>query len=158
MSEVRTWDQGRAEVDALLSDGKLQRIPASREHAADLMMVARQHVLSAREILGNDLEGAYGLVYDAIRKGMTAYLGVQGLRPTQSGGHVVLAEAARAQLVPPLANLVNTFDRLRRQRNLVEYPSIGHEELTPVEVEDDADSVEEALDQIDKLLGVLPVF
>jgi len=158
VSEVRTWDPGRVEVEALLHDGKLQRIPASREHAADLILVARQHVLSAREILDNDLEGAYGLVYDAIRKGMTAYLAIQGLRPTQSGGHVVLTEAARAQLVPPLANLVNTFDRLRRQRNLVEYPPVGHEELTVAEVDDNANSVDEALDRIDKLLEVLPVF
>jgi hypothetical protein len=31
------WNQGRAEINRLLADGELQRVPSSREHADQLV-------------------------------------------------------------------------------------------------------------------------
>lgn len=45
------WDQGRAAVDAALSRGELQRVPASRDHADLLLSRARQHVESTTAIV-----------------------------------------------------------------------------------------------------------
>ena len=151
------WDKGRADVERFLAEGKLQRVPAS-DPSNDLLGTSWRHVQSAEDVLDTDLEGAYTLAYDAIRKAMVAYLSVQGLRPTQAGGHVILSECARAQLVPPMADLVNTFDRMRRSRNNVEYPPIGAEEITHEEVAEDIAEVRKALETITKFLDVLPVF
>ena len=151
------WDKGRADIERLLADGRLQRVPAADPNT-DLLAVSWRHVQSAEDVLDRDLEGAYTLAYDAIRKAMVSYLAVQGFRATQAGGHVVLTECARAQLVPPMAGLVNTFDRIRRSRNNVEYPPTGAEEMTHEEVDEDIAEVRSALETIAKLLVVLPVF
>lgn len=34
------WDQGRAELERMVSDRQLQRVPASREHADRLLSQA----------------------------------------------------------------------------------------------------------------------
>jgi hypothetical protein len=36
------WNQGRAEIDKLIADGELQRLPPNREHADQLFAQARK--------------------------------------------------------------------------------------------------------------------
>jgi hypothetical protein len=157
MTSVPQWNKGRATVERLLDEGRLQRVPPV-DLSEDLLSVPRHHLKTAECALDDDLEGAYTLAYDAIRKAMVAYLNVQGLRPTRTGGHVVITECANAQLVPPLKELVNNFDRMRRNRNEVEYPPVGAEELTREEVEEDIVEAKKGLEDIAKLLPQLPVF
>ena len=82
------WDQGRADIERMLADRRLQRVPASREHAERMLAQARKHLTSAQEVCGDDPEGGYALLYDASRKALAAVLGNQGLRPTSAGGHL----------------------------------------------------------------------
>ena len=116
------WNQGREVVDRLLASGELQHVPASRKHADRLVYQARTHLTSAAEISESDPAGGYTLVYDAARKALTAMLENQGLRPTSRGGHLAVYEAIRAQLDPPMGQVLRPFDRIRRQRHDVEYP------------------------------------
>ena len=90
------WNQGRAEVDAMLAAGELQRVPASREHADNLLTLAAQHLASARSVVATDPEGAYAIGYDASRKALAAVLENQGLRATSRGGHVAIYRAVQA--------------------------------------------------------------
>lgn len=53
---------------------------------------------------------------------------------------------------------MNAFDRMRRNRNNVEYPPIGGEEIAREEVEDDFEIVDQALEKIATLLRTMPVF
>ncbi len=119
------WNQGRDVIDRMLADSELQRVPASRAHADRLILQARKHLVSADEICDDDPAGGYTLVYDAARKALTAVLENQGLRPTTRGGHLAVYEATRAQLDPPMGQALRPFDRIRRQRHDVEYPSNG---------------------------------
>ncbi len=41
------WNQGRAEIDKLIADGELQRVPPNREHADQLFAQARKDLASA---------------------------------------------------------------------------------------------------------------
>jgi hypothetical protein len=66
------WDQGRADIDRMLLDRQLQRVPASRDHAERMLAQARKHLMSAQEVCGDDPEGGYALLYDAGRKALTA--------------------------------------------------------------------------------------
>jgi hypothetical protein len=100
------WDQGPADIDRMLADRRLQRVPASREHAERMLVQARKHLTSAQEVCGDDPEGGYALLYDAGRKALTAVLGNQGLRPTSAGGHLAVYEAVRAQLDPPMGTVL----------------------------------------------------
>jgi hypothetical protein len=131
------WNHGRAEVDSMLSSGELQRVPASREHAENLLDQARQHVLNARAVVENDPEGAYAIGYDAARKALAAVLENQGLRATSRGGHVAVYRSVHAQLDPPLGAVLRPFDRMRRRRNGLEYPDFEAPALTATAVEED---------------------
>ena len=151
------WDKGRAEVERLIQEGKLQRIPATT-YDGQTLRIPRNHLNSAEKTIEHDLEGAYTLVYDAMRKALVALLAVEGLRATSKGGHIVIHDCLKAQLSPQADNLLRAYDRMRRSRNNVEYPPVGAEEITAEEVRDDIKTVREALPTIERLLEVLPVF
>lgn len=134
------WNQGRAEIAAMIAESELQRVPASREHADRLLAQAARHLVTARDIAVRDPEGAYALAYDGARKALAAVLENQGLRATARGGHLAVYRAARAQLDPPLGTVLRPFDRMRRQRNSQEYPDFDAPALTAAHVLEDLDN------------------
>jgi hypothetical protein len=152
------WDQGRADIDRMLADRRLQRVPASREHAERLLAQARKHLTSAQEVCGDDPEGGYALLYDASRKALTAVLGNQGLRPTSTGGHLAVYEAVRAQLDPPMGAVLRPFDRIRRQRRDAEYPNVDAPELSAADVREDVPKVQAILDLAVRILDEMSPF
>ena len=95
------WPPGGAVIEAMIGKRRLQWVVADAETVAGLLAVAGRHLESAKLTASNDPDGAYSLAYDAARKSATALLAQQGLRPTSSGGHVVVAEAMRASLDDP---------------------------------------------------------
>jgi hypothetical protein len=152
------WDQGRADIDRMLADRRLQRVPASREHAERMLAQARKHLTSAQEVCGDDPEGGYALLYDAGRKALTAVLGNQGLRPTSAGGHLAVYEAVRAQLDPPMGTVLRPFDRIRRQRRDAEYPHVDAPELDAADVREDVPKVQAILDLAARVLDEMSPF
>lgn len=140
------WEQGRSVIDALLEARDLERVPASTGHAGEMISQARQHVTSARRIVDEDAAGAFQLLYDAARKALAAILENQGLRATSRGGHIAVLEAVTAQLDPPMGKVLRPFDRLRRQRNNVEYPRQDAPRLTTDDVTRDIPKIENMLD------------
>jgi len=69
-----------------------------------------------------DLQGAYQLAYDALRKSAASLLEAQGLRATSRGGHIAVQDAVTAPFGSSIWTL-RSFSRLRRARNSFEYPS-----------------------------------
>jgi hypothetical protein len=65
------WDQGRAEIDKLIADGELQRVPANREHADQLLAQARKDLASAELLSEDNPKRAYESLYDAARMALT---------------------------------------------------------------------------------------
>jgi hypothetical protein len=90
------WEQSRAAIDRMLSDGELQRVPASRQQADRLLAQARVHAASALKVCDADPSGGYALAYDGARKALTAILENEGLRPTTRGGHLAVAACRQA--------------------------------------------------------------
>ena len=152
------WDQGRAVIDRMLADQQLQRVPASRDHADRMIVQARAHLVSAAGISGTDPPGGYALVYDAARKALTAVLENQGLRPTTRGGHLAAYDAVRAQLDPPLGKTIRPFDRMRRQRNDVEYPPSNAPVLTSADVGEDIPKAAALIDLAERVLDQMSPF
>lgn len=81
---------GRSHVDKLIADGELQRVPANREHADQLLAQAHKDLASAKLLLDANPKRAYESIYDAARMALTAVLENEGLRPTSRGGHSAL--------------------------------------------------------------------
>lgn len=131
------WDQGRAEIDAMLARGELQRVPPSREHADQLLAQARRDLGSADLLCESNPKRAYESTYDAARMALTAVLENQGLRPTSQGGHIAPYAAVIAQLDPPMGKILRPFDRMRRTRHRSEYPTFTGPDIIPDNVRSD---------------------
>jgi hypothetical protein len=142
----------------MIAASELQRVPASRDHADRLIRQARRHLVSADEISDGDPAGGYTLVYDAARKALTAMLENQGLRPTTRGGHLAVYEAARAQLDPPMGQVLRPFDRMRRQRHDVEYPPTDAPQISPEDVREDVAKAAAIIDLSERVLDQMSPF
>lgn len=154
------WEQGRDRIQAMLggTPATLQRVQPSREHADRLLRQARAHLVTAAKAAGEDPSGAYGMLYDAARKALTAVLENQGLRATTRGGHLAVYEAVTAQLDPPLGRKLRPFDRLRRTRNDAEYPATDAEELTAEQVADDLPKATVIVEVAEQVLDQMSAF
>jgi hypothetical protein len=131
------WEQGRTEIDSLIANGELQRVPPSREHADQLLAQAFKDLGSAALLRDSNPKRAYESVYDAARMAPTAVLENQGLRPTSQGGHIAPYSAVMAQLDPHMGKVLRPFDRMRRARHRSEYPTFTSPDVTPDNVSSD---------------------
>lgn len=151
------WDKGRSAIEALIAERQIERVPASREFADRLIVSARSQLASAA-LPQNDPQTAYDALYSAARKGLTAILENQGLRPTTRGGHLAPYEAVRAQLDPPLGPIIRPFDRMRRQRNIADYPSMDTPLVTEEDVRADLPAATAIVDLAERVLDEMSVF
>lgn len=152
------WQQGRAAVEGMLARKELERVPASREQADNLLAQAANHLKAAETIVAFDAIGAYQLLYDAARKALVAVLENQGLRPTSRGGHIAVREAVGAQLDPPLGAALRPYDRMRRRRNQAEYADLDSPEIEAQDVADDAPKVKAIIDLAARVLDEMSFF
>lgn len=153
-----SWQQGRDTLEAMITRGRIERVPPSRSHADLLITQARQHLEAAQAIVRIDPTGAYQLLYDGARKALNAVLENQGLRATSRGGHVAVLDAVAAQLDPPLGAVLRPFDRLRRRRNQAEYPAADGPRINAEDFERDAPKVREIIEAATTVLDRMPHF
>lgn len=106
----------------------------------------------------SDPEGAYALLYDAVRKALWAVLENEGLRPTAAGGHLAAYHAITAQLDPPMGQQLRPFDRMRRHRRDAEYPRSDAPGLAPDDVTDDLPRVRAIVDMAERILDQMSPF
>jgi hypothetical protein len=143
-----SWERGKADIEALLRNGELERVQPSITLAARMLAEAEAHLSSARLLVETDPIAAFSLAYDAARKASAALLAPQGLRATSRGGHIAIQDAVRAQFsgdggLPAF----RAFPRLRRTRNDFEYPDIDTPGSSPQDAAagiEDAQSIVEA--------------
>lgn len=148
-----SWERGRADIERLIADGELERVPPSDEVAARLLADAEAHIALASKGVEDDSAGALQLSYDAARKASAALLAIQGLRATTRGGHIAVIDAVRAQFND--RGGMEVFGRLhplRRRRNRTEYPDLD----SPGVNEDDArQALDAARATVDAAKGLL---
>ncbi|MGW1175193.1 hypothetical protein ACWD4P_15905 [Kitasatospora sp. NPDC002543] len=152
------WQQGRAAVEGMLARKELERVPASRGQADNLLAQASNHLKAAQAVVSFDAIGAYQLLYDAARKALVAVLENQGLRPTSRGGHIAVLEAVSAQLDPPLGAALRPFDRMRRRRNQAEYADLDAPEIEAQDVASDAPKVKAIIALAERVLDEMSPF
>lgn len=132
-------------------------MPANADDASRLLDRAAVNLTTAKTIAADDPEAAYTLGYDAARQALTALLWTQGLRPTTKGGHVVVYESVRAQLDPRWGRTIAPFNRMRQERNRIEYPTPGQPPSQP-DIDTDLAKIEAIIEMAQMLLPELPVF
>lgn len=127
------WKPGQAEVQGLIDQRELQKVPASSVQAQALLVDAERHFRSAEMIAKSDPSAAYAVMYDGARKALAAILTQQGLRATSKGGHLAVQNAVEAQF-GQARQVVRPFNRIRRRRNDAEYPSVDNPTIDTDEV------------------------
>ncbi len=152
-----SWDKGRDVIEDLLDRGHLERVPANDHEAAHLLDKARAHLRTAAAVADDDPEIAYDALCAAARKALTALLVQQGLRPTRAGGHEVTIEAATAQLVPPLGEVLRPFRRLKRRRGQGDYAG-SEDQIHPEDIAADLPAAGAIVDAASRVLPQLTVF
>jgi len=155
---LQRWTEGRAVVDRLLADKKLDRVAASEDVAELLLVAAAKHIESAALIAEADPSGSCQLSYDGARKSLAAVLQIQGLRPTSSGGHYVIEECLKAQLVKYGREIVDKFSVMRRTRNSSEYPQSTKDLVAPEEALEQVEDARDVMAKSTKLVEVMPVY
>jgi hypothetical protein len=152
------WNQGRAEVDAMIASGEIERVHPGRGAADELLGKAREHLNSVGAIIDSDPDEAYLLVYDAARKTLAAVLQNEGLRATGRGGHLAVYQPVRAQLDPPMGRAMQPFDRMRRRRNAIEYSATSQAPVTAEEIREDAAKAQAVVDAMHQVLDSMSPF
>jgi hypothetical protein len=152
-----SWDKGRGVIEDLLKRGQLEQVPGNEAEAQHLLEKAQSHLRTARDVSGQDPEIAYGALYAAARKALTAFLVQQGLRPTRAGGHEVVIEAVQAQLVPPLGDVLRPLRRIKRRRNDGDYAG-SENRLHAEDVGADLPAAAAIVDAVERLLPEMTVF
>lgn len=105
-----TWARGRATVDKLLAEGRLEPVSGAAADGRTWLASAGALLESARRESGHNPEAAYVLAYDAARKASTALVVQQGLRPKATGHHVTVERVVRAQFAGPFAGSAHSGD------------------------------------------------
>ncbi len=140
-----TGSPGSERVAALLAEGDLERVPADSQIAQRLLADARRHLAGAAAVRATgDLNGAYQLTYDALRKAATSLLAAQGLRATSRGGHVAVQETVKAQFGARV-RAFRSYGRVRRTRNRLEYPDSETAGASDQDLDDATTVAQEAL-------------
>ncbi|MHD0294252.1 HEPN domain-containing protein [Rhodococcus qingshengii] len=149
------WSQGEADIEQLIKSGELQQISGSAADGRPVLEKATQKLDSARSVLEDgDPDSAFVLAYDAARTAATALLLQQGLRPTTTGGHVVVQSALKAQF----GSGFRDFGSLRRRRNELEYFSRPGDFATKSESADSIEDAQRIVDAATRLIGQLGMF
>lgn len=108
-----------SDVEALVRDGRIERIEADADAALEKVGEAARHLDSATQIADADPAGAYSLLYDAARKAIDAHMLASGYRVSK--GHLGAHEATARYASATLGEEAQQFDRMRRNRNRSEY-------------------------------------
>lgn len=155
---IARWEQGRAEIDMMIVEGKVDRVHSDRKLADVYLSQAVKHLDTAKAAIDTDPVASLQIAYDAARKALVAVMENQGLRPTIRGGHKAVEDTARAQLDPPLGALVSNFGWLRVKRHESEYPNF---ERPGIERADASTAIEISADIVQKahgLINTMPVY
>ena len=108
-------------VDDLVTQGRLERVPADAARAAMHLAAARSNLAAARQL--HDPAIRYKLAYDAGFEAVLAHLAARGVRLRSKPGHHEAAAlyAALALTAAAAVAAADDLDTLRRGRNAIFY-------------------------------------
>ena len=122
-------------VRRMVASRKLERVSPNREHARDVVAVARQHVRTAALLAQTDDQAmAFTAAYDGARKALAAVLAAEGLRARPVGGAHRNTGIAAAEFVADTS--LREFEWMRQLRNSTEYPNPNRPAATKRDVEE----------------------
>ncbi|SRR6266480_806590 len=135
----------------LLADRKILREPAARGQVKQQLAAARRDLETAHGLLTSENEWAYNIAYNAMLLAGRAVMFSEGYRPTAAGGHAAVVEFLGICLDASFSEIVQTMDRMRRQRHRITYDAPGT--VSPSQIREAVQSAEQFLSQIEELIA-----
>lgn len=127
-------------IDEMLTNRRLERVAANRDHALGVIDTAERHIRTATVLADTDDHAmAFTAAYDGARKALAAVLTIEGLRVRPIGGAHRNTGIAAATFV--LDGSLQEFDWMRQVRNATEYPDQDRPTATTQDV---AEAIEAA--------------
>ena len=135
----------------LLEDRRIEREPRVRGQVAQQLSSARRDLKTARRLLADEDEWAYNIAYNAMLLAGRAVMFSEGYRPTSAGGHVAVIEFLRIWSGSSSTEVVQTMDRMRRQRHRIMYDAPGT--VSGDQIREAVQTAEQFILQIERFLA-----
>jgi len=151
-----SWETGQEIVDQMISTEHVRRLNGADAGVPGLMERANSMLKSAEKLIPTDPVTAYMVAYDAAKHAAMALLAEQNLRAVGPHPHKSMEDVLKAQF----GGTFNSFSRLRRRRNELDYPSPEEEFSGDKEATDAHATASQIVSDAQKLLdrGVLTTF
>jgi uncharacterized protein (UPF0332 family) len=134
----------------LLEDRRIEREPTARGQASEQLAAARRDLGTAHGLLAGENEWAYAIAYNAMLLAGRAVMFSEGYRPTATGGHAAVVEFLRIRLGRSFAEMIQTMDRMRRQRHRIVYDAPGT--VSPSQIREAVQIAGQFLSEIETLI------
>jgi len=106
---------------------------------------------TAHRLLIEGNEWAYTIAYNAMLLAGRAVMFSEEYRPTATGGHAAVVEFLRVRLDASFTEMVQTMDRMRRQRHRIIYDAPGT--VSASQIREAVLTAEQFLSQIEVLIA-----
>lgn len=111
--------------DKLLQQRRIRPYQARPQEVAQLLQLAARDLATAEKLLGEDVDWAFNIVYNAILQAMRALMLHEGFRPRGAEQHRTVVLFAQEALGPTHKRQVDLFDQMRRKRHRLVYEMTG---------------------------------
>lgn len=135
----------------LLDDKRIEREPAARGQMDQQLSAAHRDLETARGLLASGNEWAYSIAYNAMLLAGRAVMFSEGYRPTTTGGHAAVVDFLRLRLGQSFTNVIQTMDRMRRQRHRITYDAPGT--VSPSQIREAVQIAGQFIAQVERLLA-----
>jgi len=137
--------------DDLLKSGHIRAERVSQKEIDRAMERSGRDLVTAREIIQQDLDWCFAIAYDVLLQASRAYMFAQGYRPASSESHKNTLAFMRVALGKQHRDMIDFFDRMRIKRNQALYDLAGT--ITETEARTLIRKATEYVELIQSLLG-----
>lgn len=143
-----TYEQ---QIEIWLQEGKLKKQKPHADQIQVLLSRAKRHIDVARKNISIDLETAYTLAYNSMLKAGRALVLAKGYRTDDGGQHKTTVDFCKFFVPATSADLTTIFDRMRRNRNILQYDPHEASEIDEEEAKDAIESARGFLNEIEHI-------
>lgn len=136
--QIKTW----------LQQGKLKKQQPQPKAIKVLLEKAMKDIDVGNKVIKIDFETAYTLSYNSMLKAGRALVLAKGYRTDDGGQHKTTVDFCGLVLQQGASGLIAAFDRLRRNRNTLNYDPYEAAEIELDEVKEALDSAKEFLEAV----------
>lgn len=124
------------QIKIWLQQGKIKKQKPHLDQIRVLLEKAEKDIAVGNKVLEIDLETSFTLAYNSMLKAGRALVLSKGFRTDDGAQHKTTVDFCAFQVTKDKSDLIDIFDRMRRNRNTMTYDPFESSELEQSEVKD----------------------